>query len=140
MQYLPYPYNPNMVMSYNNLPIEFYYFKGNSIGFWPLFTGNYVIDYYCVSQQMVLDTDLPILPLNNFGYMMVNYAVKRAYLKSGRADLVRVQELEKQEQLEDAQFTSYLQTRQVQYNQSMVVTDSGFMGAASMDMEDSFEF
>jgi hypothetical protein len=113
---------------------EFYYLNGQKIGFYPFFQGAYWLLYYPTSVYLINDTDVPFTPLNDFGYMIVNYAFFRVYQKSGRADLTRVEMMKKELEEDDSSLISYLQEREVQFNPSVETTDTRYLDALNNDI------
>jgi hypothetical protein len=138
IQYGYYPYMANNGYNFNMLAMpgifEFYYLNGQKIGFYPFFQGAYWLLYYPTSVYLINDTDVPFTPLNDFGYMIVNYAFFRVYQKSGRADLTRVEMMRKQLDADDSALISYLQEREVQFNPSVETTDTRYLDALNNDI------
>jgi hypothetical protein len=138
IQYGYYPYMANNGYNFNMLAMpgifEFYYLNGQNLGFYPFFQGQYKLLYYPTSIFLINDSDAPYTPLNDFGYMMVDYAVLRAYQKSGRADLERVAYFQKKVEEEDALLINYLQEREVQFNPSVETTDTRYLDPVENDI------
>ena len=138
IQYGYYPYMANNGYNFNMLAMpgifEFYYLNGQNLGFYPFFQGQYKLLYYPTSIFLINDSDSPYTPLNDFGYMMVDYAVLRAYQKSGRADLERVAYFQKKVEEEDALLINYLQEREVQFNPSVETTDTRYLDPVENDI------
>ena len=138
IQYGYYPYMANNGYNFNMLAMpgifEFYYLNGQNIGFYPFFVGQFKLLYYPTSVYLVNDSDLPYTPLNDFGYMMVDYAVLRAYQKSGRADLERVAYFEKKDENNEKMLINYLQQRAVQFSPSVETTDTRYLNPVENDI------
>ena len=138
IQYGYYPYMANNGYNFNMLAMpgifEFYYINGQNLGFYPFFQGQYKLLYYPTSIFLINDSDMPYTPLNDFGYMMVDYAVLRAYQKSGRADLERVTYFQKKVEEESNLLVNYLQEREVQFNPSVETTDTRYLDPVENDI------
>lgn len=138
IQYGYYPYMANNGYNFNMLAMpgifEFYYMNGQNIGFYPFFAGQYKLLYYPTSSLMVNDSDVPYTPLRDFGYMLVDYAVLRAYQKSGRADMTRVEYFQKKCDQNDTLLINYLQERAVQFNPSVETTDTRYLNMVESDI------
>jgi hypothetical protein len=115
-------------MQYFGYPQVFWYLNGTNIGIYPQVAGTLKLYYYPVSIQLVNDTDVPITPINNFDYLLVNYALRRGYQKSSKSDIQRVEVIKKMEDEDDLIFKASLQRRQFQVPPHIETTDNRFMG------------
>lgn len=137
------PFAVNYQQTYGNFgyPSMFYYFDSNNIGFFPIpLIGSYKMWYYSTSIPLIQDSDIPTYPLNDYGYMIIDGTLIRAYEKSGKADLIRLERLDRKVENNRRRLRTELQQRQVQNAPSIGINDTRYLDPFAQDMSDSLDW